>query len=1254
MIKIDIFQNMAKLKHFIYVLSSHISILLLFSLITQDLNGQIANPGMPYIQNYPPKEYGSDNENFSIVQDKRGVVFIGNENGIMEFNNHSWHHINVPGWPYLDIDASGKVYIGSYNDFGILSPSVDNRYAYKSLKDKLLKKADFGLVHNVVTLGDQVFFETESNLYLFHHDYIQLMGEKNFEVSVFKAGDAVFLNRPYQGLSIYSDNRIEGLPLGMFFREKKILDIIPFDDKYLIRTENDPTFWLYDLKTVEAFETEADDFITNHIFTDIAILSDGLLAIGTRGNGIVVINRQGEIVKYINKTNGLYDNYVHALYPDKTNNLWACLQNGISRIEYPASYSFLNINNGIEGNVLSIHPFNDLMYVGTVNGVYAGLSSNPTDHPDYLNNEKFQRIAGLIGIAHGFFEKSGQFFAYTSNGIYKLDGREATLKFNVAVNELRLSKNNPEILYAGCPSAIKVLKISEGDVFEVLSKFKINGQVRSIAEDAENNIWFGTNFYGLYMLKEQDGTENSWDLKHYNTDSLLPSVYGWVDVFSANNALYFSSETGVYEFNPTSWELEPGNPFGLDFSDKNKWLHPITQMADGHIYTLLNNNLDASKQLIQLSFTDDTIGASVEQIMFQKVNDISIETIYPGKDSLVWLGGVDGLVRIDRRQKPPAGLNLSTYIQSITLSDDTVLYVNPEAKNALKKRELLKIKNDVASIKLSYVCPAYIDGENIEYTYFLENYDENWSEWGKRTAKEYTSLPSGKYTFFVKARDIYGNETESDSLSFVMLAPFYFTTFAFIIYAIVLITFSIMMYKVRSYQFAKEKSKLERIIKERTEDLVKEFERAEDLLVNMLPQKTAQELKLNGKATTRKFDLVSVMFSDIQGFTEITELIEPEILITKLDEFFQKVDAIIDKYQVEKIKTIGDGYMCAGGIPETNRTNPVEVVLAALELREFMTVFEFDEQKTKHLNWGLRIGIHTGSVIAGVIGDKKLSYDIWGVTVNNASRMESNGVIEKVNISQATYELIKDYFECEFHGTLTLKSGNVTEMYFVNGLKSEYAADKKKITPNDKLMQELAELRYLDLYDFMVKKLEQELPSNLYYHNLKHTIDVTNMAEVIAQSENISKEEQVIVKTAALLHDSGFSIDYENHEYHSVKLAKKILPAFNYNVYQIEQICQLIMATKFPPVPKNHLEEIICDADLDYLGRKDFIPVSRNLFMELYERKRIKSVDEWLKTQINFIEKHTYFTDSAKNSRDVNKNQQLDNLRQMDFLSSFF
>ena len=211
--------------------------------------------------------------------------------------------------------------------------------------------------------------------------------------------------------------------------------------------------------------------------------------------------------------------------------------------------------------------------------------------------------------------------------------------------------------------------------------------------------------------------------------------------------------------------------------------------------------------------------------------------------------------------------------------------------------------------------------------------------------------------------------------------------------------------------------------------------RSDELLLNILPEETAEELKATGTAKAKSFDMVSVLFTDFKNFTQASEKLSPEELVAEINHCYSEFDRIITRYGIEKIKTIGDSYMCAGGLPATNTTNPVDVVSAALEMANFIAKNKSDRIANGQPYFELRLGIHTGPVVAGIVGIKKFAYDIWGDTVNTASRMESSGEIGKVNISGSTYELIKDKFNCTHRGKVEAKNKGVIDMYFVEGLR---------------------------------------------------------------------------------------------------------------------------------------------------------------------------------------------------------------------------
>jgi len=205
----------------------------------------------------------------------------------------------------------------------------------------------------------------------------------------------------------------------------------------------------------------------------------------------------------------------------------------------------------------------------------------------------------------------------------------------------------------------------------------------------------------------------------------------------------------------------------------------------------------------------------------------------------------------------------------------------------------------------------------------------------------------------------------------------------------------------------------------------------ENLLLNILPAEVADELQKNGSATPRYYEMASVLFTDFKGFTQLSENLTPQEVISELDIFFMAFDDIVEKNGLEKIKTIGDSYMCAGGIPTANNSHPFNIVKAGLEMQDFILKRNAERTKRNLPEWHIRVGINTGQLVAGVVGKKKYAYDIWGSTVNVASRMESNGEAGRVNISAATYELIKDKYDCTHRGKIFAKNIGEIDMYFV-------------------------------------------------------------------------------------------------------------------------------------------------------------------------------------------------------------------------------
>ncbi len=224
-------------------------------------------------------------------------------------------------------------------------------------------------------------------------------------------------------------------------------------------------------------------------------------------------------------------------------------------------------------------------------------------------------------------------------------------------------------------------------------------------------------------------------------------------------------------------------------------------------------------------------------------------------------------------------------------------------------------------------------------------------------------------------------------------------------------------------------------IDQHTIELKKEKRKSDELLLNILPAETAEELKKTGEAKTRHYDSVTVIFTDFKDFTAISEKMSPDKLVKELHHCFSGFDNIIEKYNIEKIKTIGDSYMCAAGLPVANSTHPFDAVNAAIEIRECMLQYKKEKKAKGEITFDLRIGIHTGPVVAGIVGINKFAYDIWGSTVNLASRLEGSSEANKINISETLYKIIKNKYNCEARGKLSVKGLGEISMYYIKGIK---------------------------------------------------------------------------------------------------------------------------------------------------------------------------------------------------------------------------
>ncbi len=394
----------------------------------------------------------------------------------------------------------------------------------------------------------------------------------------------------------------------------------------------------------------------------------------------------------------------------------------------------------------------------------------------------------------------------------------------------------------------------------------------------------------------------------------------------------------------------------------------------------------------------------------------------------------------------------------------------------------------------------------------------------------------------------------------------------------------------------------------------------------------------------RHFKMASVIYVVIKGHKKLSQVGDPQLQLDLLDEITLGIADCAERHNLVKISSVGDNMLLCGGVVQENKTNPIDAVCAAVEISQWMEEF----RKGHDIIWELQCGVHTGPVIARYTGKSKKPYTLSGANVLTATRLALTADIGAIAVSPMTSGLVRDFFEVEPFFKMPVKYSGEMQVFKLLNLRPELASGNPERPYNDTFDLYYSRVQFMDIQEYVLDMLERNLPHNLYYHNVKHTIDVTTEVELIGWAEGLPESDILLLKVAALFHDSGQIKVNKGHEEVSCQYVDEILPRYNYSPDKIATIKRIIMATKVPHTPADILEAVIEDSDLDYLGRSDFVPVSNMLYKELIERDGAKlTINEWNKLQIKFISNHQYFTKTAQSLREVNKQVQIERLKDL-------
>lgn len=1235
----------------------------------------------------------------TLLEDEKGFIWAGTQDGLNRYDGYHFKTFknriddkNSLSNSFINTIKQDKnsyqIWIGTQNGgLNRFDPKSSTFYTFP--KDNILSKIDVQQL--AIDNNGSVWFTTQNNG-LFHYWPSNEKLEKyntsngfpfNKLNQIFIKGDDIWIGTKGRGIIIFNKKTKKSTIIDETHQliDNTILSFENYDSENILVGTNDGINSI----NIRTHKVSTPKFVSksNIDFATCFLIKKDVIWVGTNGNGLYSI-KKNENGNYIQQnflqndfnSHSISSNIVNSILQDDNGSIWIGTQDGLSFFDpikqffEHYNYQFGNPNSLLDKNVWSIYEDSLDIYVGTREGITVINSKNNS-----FNQFPFKGENANNSVYSLKKDKNNRFWAGTSDGLYIFNPINGTYT-NVPYRDEKESNHDNRVnyihfdnqnnLWAACKEGIARVTLDslKHQFYSNLDtgRYKLpKYECKTVITDKNGVIWIGLIGGGLCKGVSDAGNKYQYQfITHSNEggDTLSISNNTVLSILEGqNNDIWIGTYGGGLN------RLNSKNEFFKTYTEENG-------LANNAIYGLIIED-DSSKLWASTNFGLSRF--DINQNSFQNFteddglqsNEFNNGAYHKGASGKIYFGGINGVNVFDpnkviKNTKPPrvSVTDILLFNESITKQIDSI--------NSTTHLNVLKLRYLQNNITFKFSALHYTHSKGNKYRIMMDGLYDTPLELGDMQQINYSNLSPGNYTFKVWAANSDGIwSNEPTEIKLIITPPFWKTWWFITALTFFILFIFYISYIIRIRSMKSQKRKLTFLVEKRTKTITKQKEQIEDqkkaleieknkadeLLLNILPAETAEELKNKGKARTRYYRMVTVMFTDIKGFTKIAETMKPIELVTQLDMLFKDFDQIIEKHQIEKIKTIGDAYMAAGGVPLRDKENPVNSVLAALEIQAHMKVMQQKMESIGERYWELRIGLHTGDVIAGVIGTKRIAYDIWGNTVNVAQRMETSSVPGKVNVSGTTYNQIKPYFDCTYRGKIPAKNKGEIDMYFVDRIKPHLSKDADGTIPNQKFKDYMnlhiySSINYRKAERHIMKILEEELSSNLHYHGIHHTLDVVEAVERIAIMEGVLDEDIFVLKSAATYHDAGFVEQYDANEPIGARMASEILPKYGYTPEQVKQVEELIYATRIPHQPNNLLEQIICDADLDYLGRDDFFEISDTLRRELRDHGKIDSDRTWDEIQVKFLTMHKYFTDSAIKLRQADKMKHLEIIKQ--------
>ena len=997
--------------------------------ITEDRVGNIwvaANAGVSKFDGTTFSTFGKFKNVINILEDSEGNMWFATWNGLYQYADDS-----IIRYSESDGLSANKIFAVKQDEKGVFWVGTDNGlFRYEAFTNDTGREKKFNSVALTGKHVLTVWIDKTGNIWAGTHEgYLKYDGANitNYPFSI-----AYFRY-------IYEDRLgniwLDGGPDGMAYYN-------PGSPSALYKS-NSPSI-IYKFYDIKSGSTLTED-------------KSGNIWFGTGASGVV---------KYSGPAfQQLTDNSIRSIFEDKNNNIWYAGYSNITSFDGEYLTSF-----GLGTSIWCL--FQDksgIVWMGSADRL--GLIKVENNSATFYTDRN-----GLINNAPQFItqDSNGYLWIGTEKGLSKFDGKSFTnfTKEQGLAGDLvsYIQEDKPGEFLIATDNGLSLYDAASGRFTNYsISNLPQGNDIRSLIKDKYGNLWMGT--YGGGLIRYDGNSFYTYTTEQGLPDNVLTQVALTKEeniIIGTNNGIAVltgfkspsdakinnatnPSANGNYaaQNNLSNSELkilapvfEIYNPkTGYPVMDVNRGQHGIFEDSNGILWIASGSTKSGLMRFDYPSLYKNNAPP-----------DLNIISVKVDNELICWN---NLLINKNKDQKPASKFETIPVPAAITEELTTFGKTLSDAQREEMRTKYERVEFDSVSkyypVPQNLVLPhnhnditiafAAIEPDKpslVQYQYKLEGYDKNWSTPANITSATFGNMYEGTYQFQLKAQSASGVWSEPAIYTFTVLPPWWRTWWAYTLYALLFVSALRVFVKWRERNLQTEKEKLEKTVELRTAEVVaekKEVEiqkkRSDELLLNILPEEVADELKAKGSAAAKYFDEVTVLFTDFKNFTTVAEKLSAEELVGEINYCYSEFDKIISKYGIEKIKTIGDAYMCAGGLPVPNKTNAEDTVKAAIEIRDLML-----RESEKRIAAGksffeIRIGLNTGPVVAGIVGIKKFAYDIWGDTVNTAARLETSSEAGKVNISGSTYELVKDKFKCTYRGRIPAKNKGEIDMFFV-------------------------------------------------------------------------------------------------------------------------------------------------------------------------------------------------------------------------------